>query len=268
MSALKPRGPVIGLAAQVVLLVGIAGTVGLGVAGWLVGLAFGVATCALLIQGLTRAGSAALGPADKVTLARAILVGGVAALATESLSRPVPVVALAGLTSVALMLDAVDGYVARRTGTCSDLGARFDMEIDAFLLLVLSVYLAPQVGAWVLAIGGMRYAFVVGIWTLPWMRATLPPRYWRKVVAATQGVALVVGSAGVLPRPLTVSGLLVALALLVESFGRDVAWLWLRRPLPIRGWTAVEPAAVGAQPVLLGAGRGYARVRTLEETRR
>jgi hypothetical protein len=139
------------------------------------------------------------------------------------------------------------------------------METDAFLLLVLSVYLVPQVGGWVLAIGGMRYAFVLGLWTLPWMRATLPPRYWRKVVAATQGVALVVGSAGVLPRSLMVSGLIVALLLLVESFGRDVLWLWLRRPLPIRGWAGVEPATVGARPVLL---HGYARERMLEETLR
>jgi phosphatidylglycerophosphate synthase len=260
-------GPIIGLIAQVVLLAGIAGTVGVGAAGWLVGLAFGLATCGALTGGLHRAGSAALGPADKVTLARAVLVGGVAALAVDSLSRPVPVQVLVGLTIGALLLDAVDGYVARRTGTCSELGARFDMEIDAFLLLVLSVYLVPQVGGWVLAIGAMRYAFVLGIWTLPWMRATLPPRFWRKVVAATQGVALVVGSAGVLPRPLMVAGLLVALLLLTESFGRDVLWLWLRRPLPIRGWTTVEPATVGAHPVLLGAGRGYARERTYEETR-
>jgi phosphatidylglycerophosphate synthase len=286
VSALKSTlrsGPVIGLVAQIILLAGIAGTVGLGAAGWLIGLAFGITTCALLLHGLENAGSAALGPADKVTLARAVLVGGVAALAVDSFSRPVPVIALAGLTSVALVLDGVDGYVARRTGTSSDLGARFDMETDAFLLLVLSLYLVPQVGGWVLAIGGMRYVFILGIWTLPWMRATLPPRYWRKVVAATQGVTLVVGSAGVLPRQVTVAGLAVALMLLVESFGRDVVWLWLRRPLPVRGWTVVEPSTVGAvsgakpavkrsrpetgilgaRPVLLGAGRGM-----YEETRR
>lgn len=251
-------GPIIGLIAQVVLLAGIAGSVGLGAAGWLVGLAYGVAVCAFLIHGLNQAGRAALGPADKVTLARAMLVGGAAALAVDSFTRPVPVTVLVGLTIGALLLDAADGFVARRTGTSSDLGARFDMEVDAFLLLVLSAYLVPLVGGWVLVIGAMRYAFVLGIWTLPWMRATLPPRYWRKVVAATQGVALVVGSAGVLPRTLTVAGLLVALILLVESFGRDVLWLYLRRPSPLRGWSAIEPATVGARPVLLGTVRGYA----------
>jgi phosphatidylglycerophosphate synthase len=269
-------GPIIGLIAQVVLLAGIAGSVGIGTAGWLVGLAYGVAVAAFLTHGLHRAdgaGSAggadkaALGPADKVTYARAILVGGVAALAVDSFSRPVPVEVLVGLTIGALLLDAADGYVARRTGTSSELGARFDMEVDAFLLLVLSAYLMPLVGGWVLAIGAMRYAFVLGLWTLPWMRTTLPPRFWRKVVAATQGVALVVGSAGVLPRTLTVAGLLIALTLLVESFGRDVVWLYLRRPLPIRGWTAFEPATVGARPVLLTITGGYAHGRILEETR-
>jgi hypothetical protein len=58
------------------------------------------------------------------------------------------------------------------------------------------------------------------------MRAQLPPRFWRKVVAAVQGIALVVGAADVLPMPLTLLALLVAVALLLESFGRDVLWLW------------------------------------------
>ena len=37
------------------------------------------------------------------------------------------------------VLDAVDGHVARRTGTATAFGARFDMEVDAFLIVVLSV---------------------------------------------------------------------------------------------------------------------------------
>ncbi len=41
--------------------------------------------------------------------------------------------ALVALASAALVLDAVDGQVARRTGTATALGARFDGEVDAFL---------------------------------------------------------------------------------------------------------------------------------------
>ncbi|RZU76624.1 phosphatidylglycerophosphate synthase [Micromonospora kangleipakensis] len=227
------NGPVLGLIAQFVLLAGLAGTVGLGAAGWLAGLAYGATLCGLLLRGLRAAGADALGPADRVTLTRAVLVGGVLALTVDAWSRPAPVAVLVPLTAVALALDAVDGRVARRTGTASDLGARFDMEVDAFLILVLSVHLAPAVGGWVLVIGGMRYAFVVASWLLPWMRGTLPLRYWRKVVAAAQGVVLAVASAGTLPRAATTVLVAGALAMLVESFGHDVAWLWRHRPAAV-----------------------------------
>jgi phosphatidylglycerophosphate synthase len=124
--------------------------------------------------------------------------------------------------------------VARRTGTVSALGARFDMEVDASPLLVLSVYVSHPFGAWTLVIGLMRYAFLLATWVLPWMRGPLPPRYWRKVVAATQGIVLVFATADVLPRLVTATALAASLALLVESFGRDVMWLWQRRPVHVR----------------------------------
>jgi hypothetical protein len=78
-------------------------------------------------------------------------------------------------------------------------------------------------------IGAMRYAFVVATWVFPWMRGTLPPRHWRKIVAATQGVVLVFAAADVLPRPQLAAALAASLALLIESFGRDVGWLWQHR---------------------------------------
>lgn len=223
------NGPLVGLILQFVLLAGLAGTVGVGVAGWLAGLAYAGVLCGLLRRGLRAAGADRLGPADRVTLARALLVGGVLALVVDG--GPAPVAVLVPLTAVALALDAVDGRVARRTGTVSALGARFDMEVDSFLLLVLSVHLAPSVGAWVLVIGGMRYSFVAASWPLPWMSGTLPPRFWRKVVAATQGVVLAVAASGLLPPAATGALVAGALVLLVESFARDVTWLWRRRPV-------------------------------------
>jgi hypothetical protein len=109
------------------------------------------------------------------------------------------------------------------------LGARFDMEVDAFLMLVLSVFDARALGWWIVAIGLMRYAFVAVGWVLPWMRAQLPPRYWRKVVTAVAGIALTLAATG-LGTPLVGQiALGVALLLLVESFGRDVIWLFRRR---------------------------------------
>jgi phosphatidylglycerophosphate synthase len=223
------NGPVTGLIAQVLLLAALAGTVGLSRAGWVVGVTCGVLTNALLARGLARYRADRLGPADWVTLTRATLAGAVAALTADSFGRPAPVRTLVALTVVALTLDAVDGWVARRTQTESTLGGLFDGEVDAFLILVLSVYVARSAGPWVLAIGLARYGFLATGWLLPWMRRTLPPRYWRKVVAATAGVALTFAVPDVLPRFLTNAILAVSLGLIAESFGRDVGWLWRRR---------------------------------------
>ncbi|WP_435871039.1 CDP-alcohol phosphatidyltransferase family protein [Micromonospora musae] len=251
-------GPLVGLLSQVVILAALAGTVGLGGAGWLAGVGYAVLSCAALTRGMRRAGTERLGPADRVTLTRSVLVGAVTALAADAIGRPAPTGLLVTLTAVALLLDAVDGKVARRTGTASELGARFDMEVDSFLLLVLSVHVAPYAGMWVLAIGGMRYAFVVAGWALPWMRGTLPPRHWRKVVAATQGIVLT--AAALLPGTPTTLLIVVALALLVESFGRDVLWLWRHRPLR-RGSRPTLPAqphpeTTSARPPALAGSRG------------
>ena len=222
-------GPVSGLIAQVLLLAALAGTVGLSGAGWVVGVTCGVIANAALARGLSRHRSDRLGPADWVTLARAMLAVGVAALVADSFDGRAPVATLVTLTVVALTLDAVDGWIVRRTGTATPLGAHFDGEVDAFLIAVLSVYVARSSGAWVLAIGAARYAFLVAGWLLPWMRERLPPRYWRKVVAATQGIVLAFAAADVLPLGLTQTALLASLALLAESFGHDVGWLWIHR---------------------------------------
>jgi len=237
-------GPVTGLIAQVLLLAALSGTVGLSGAGWVVGVTCAVITDAALARGLSRYRSDRLGPADWVTLARATLAVGVAALTADSFYQPASVTMLVTLTVVALALDAVDGWVARRTRTAT-LGAHFDAEVDAFLILVLSVYVARSTGAWVLAIGAARYAFLAAGWLLPWMREPLPPRYWRKVVAATQGIMLTIAAAGVLPPALTQAGLVAALALLAESFGRDVWWLWSHRHVTHSRLEVVADRALG-----------------------
>jgi phosphatidylglycerophosphate synthase len=217
-------GPAVAVVAQVLGLGVLAATTGLGAAGWAAGAATAVVVAVLLARGLRRTGRR-LGPANAVTLGRSVLVGGVAALAADSLTRPVPVAVVVGLAVPALLLDAVDGVVARRSGAATPLGARFDMEVDAFGILALSVLLVGPVGPWVLAIGLMRYVFVAVAVALPWLRGPLPPRFSRKVVAAAQGIVLVAAVAGVLPPGVAAAAVAGALAALCWSFGRDVRWL-------------------------------------------
>src|SRR5580765_1289297 len=161
-----------------------------------------------------------LGPANAVTVGRSVLVVVVAVLVVAAPTARWPI---AGLATFALVLDGVDGWVARRTGTVTPFGARFDMEVDAALVLILAVHVAGQLGiGWVLFIGAARYLLAIGVWVAPWLGSPVPQRYWRKVVAVLQVVTLVVVGTGVLPRTadrLALAGAGLALAV---SFGTQV----------------------------------------------
>ena len=229
---------ILGLIGTAAVLGLLAATAGLGLAGWITGLAAGTAASVLLAAARRRSDEPEIHPADWVTLTRAVLIAGVAGLVADSFGRSVNVTALVSLSAVALVLDAVDGQVARRTGTATALGARIDGEVDAFLILLLSIIVSGDYGSWVLAIGAARYVLLMASWLVPWLAATLPPRYWRKVVAAVQGIVLTVAASGVLPHVIGTLALLVALALLAEWFGRDVIWLYRAGPGrgPARCW--------------------------------
>jgi phosphatidylglycerophosphate synthase len=232
-------------AAQLALLAALGVAVDLGPLGWLAGTGFVAGLCGLLARAARRAGRATLGPADLVTLARSVLVGGVTALVADRFASGVtPVATLVVLAAVALALDGVDGQVARRTRTVSALGARFDMEVDAFLVLVLSVQVAVSVSPWALAIGAMRYVYVAAGWALPWLRGALPTRMSAKVVAASAGIALVVAASELLPDTAGVALVLLTLGALTWSFGGSVTWLWRARE--VRTGAAASPPLPGA----------------------
>lgn len=220
---------VVGLLALIAGLGLLDAAVGVGPVGWAVGLTCGAALSTFMVRGLAMAGASSPGPADVVTYARGLLACMVAGLTAQSLLGASSALAIVLIAAPGLALDAVDGQVARRTGTTSAFGARFDGEVDAFLILVLSVLVAPTYGWWVLAAGLARYIFGAAGWVWPWMRGQLEFRYWRKVVAATMGITLLVAAAGVVPRGPMTAVLVGALALLTESFGRDVWSLWRAR---------------------------------------
>ena len=80
-------------------------------------------------------------------------------------------------------------------------------------------------------------------WVLPWLRRRLPSRYWRKVVTAVQGSSWSSRPPTCCPAAPTYVALAVALALLAESFGRDV--LWLVRHRRDRAWSTCRPGVDG-----------------------
>jgi phosphatidylglycerophosphate synthase len=68
-----------------------------------------------------------------------------------------------------LVIDGIDGRVARARGEASAFGAMFDMETDALTVMVLGILLwtSGSVGAWVLTAGLWRYAYAFAVTLFP-----------------------------------------------------------------------------------------------------
>ncbi len=100
---------------------------------------------------------------------------------------------LTGLALLAFAMDGLDGWLARRSRLSSAFGARFDMEIDALLgaVLALIVLSSGKSGPEILALGFMRYAFVLAALFLPWLSAPLPDSFRRKTICVVQIAALI-----------------------------------------------------------------------------
>lgn len=171
-----------------------------------------------------------LGWANRVTLLRGAMLALLAGVAGHGELSDAVRWAVVVLAFIALALDGVDGAIARRTATASAFGARFDMEVDAALILLLAllVWQSGQTGAWVLALGALRYVFVAAGWWLRAMRRPLPESLRRKAVCVVQVLALPVCLAPVTPVAVAGPVALVALTLLLWSFVIDTHWL-LRR---------------------------------------
>ena len=168
----------------------------------------------------------AFGPANYVTAVRALLValvaGAIGEPRADSLATAAVVVAVVGT-----MLDGVDGWIARRSKMASAFGARFDMEVDALLIMALSVlaWTYGKAGAWVLLSGLLRYVFVVAGWVWPWMERPLAPSRRRQTVCVVQIVSLIAVVSPVVSPPASALIAASALAVLAWSFFVDTWWL-------------------------------------------
>jgi phosphatidylglycerophosphate synthase len=163
-------------------------------------------------------------PADRVTLGRAVLASGCAAVTVMVLAGVVAARTwwFVALIVPTLLLDAVDGLVARRSGSATRAGAALDMEVDAGVLVILSLAVASVLGEWVLLIGAMRYLFVAASWKWPVLSTPLPRSWFRRLVAGLQGAVLTAALAPVVPIDTARIAVLLALALLVASFGTQI----------------------------------------------
>ncbi|MFC4728583.1 CDP-alcohol phosphatidyltransferase family protein [Coralloluteibacterium thermophilus] len=210
---------------------------GLGAAVVAVAVVVHLAGAAAVLVGARRAHPPArFGTGNHVTTVRLAVAAAFAGLAVDAARLPADAPALwlpVALALAALALDGVDGRLARRAGTASAFGERYDLEVDAFLILVLAliVWQLGKAGPWVLAIGAMRYAFVLAGRCLPWLRAPLPPSRRRKAWCVVQVSVLCALLSPWFVPPWSPALALVALAGLTGSFAADLRWLSRRRRL-------------------------------------
>lgn len=197
--------------------------------GVLAGAGFYVGAIALALVGLIRTyPHRAIGLCNVVTVARLMLVG----VLVSALVAPVDLSwSLFAVGLVAFALDGVDGWLARREGFTSRFGARFDMEVDSALAIVLAIlaFQSGNAGTFVIILGLPRYVFLVAQVPFPWLAGDLPDRFSRKVVCVLQITVLLVA---IMPAVnALVANLLtgmVSLAL-IWSFAKDVYTLWMTR---------------------------------------
>ena len=166
------------------------------------------------------------GPANQATLVRAAIVTLVVALVGEPTSAAAATY-VAGASVLAAVLDGVDGWLARRSGMASAFGARFDMEIDALLVLALSLlaWKYDKAGAWIVLAGLMRYLFVGAGMLAPWLQRPLPTSRRRQAACVVQIVGLSVVMLPAIGQPSSAWVSAALLALLSGSFCIDVRWL-------------------------------------------
>lgn len=139
------------------------------------------------------------------------------------------------LATVFLLADGVDGKLARRQGTVSPFGARFDLEVDALFVLIAGILLlrAEQLGPWVLITGLLRYGYLLAGRWWPVLNRPLPPSRRRAVCGVTNAALLTAGFAPILPLWLVQGLAALGLALVVGSFTVDARTQWVR--LTFRG---------------------------------
>jgi phosphatidylglycerophosphate synthase len=200
-----------------------------------------VVAFAVVLRGLSdHSPNLRFGPANRLTLVRlalvALLAGGIGEPAADVATIAWAAIVIA---TTAALLDALDGPLARAHGVASEFGARFDMETDALMVLVLSLLVIhfDKAGTWIIAAGLMRYVFVLAAKAWPWLDRPLPPSRRRKAVCVAQITGLIVCLAPIVPLAWSHAIAAGGLAALAASFAVDIAWLARRHRSPLE----VEP---------------------------
>ncbi len=175
--------------------------------------------------------SRAFGVANTITALRALAVIGT--LFVGNLS---PVV-LVWVFALCLLMDGIDGWLARRLDLDSSFGAEFDCAADAALVLAVSVaatWLHDGPSWWLLP-GMLRYLLLVNAagQAPPGITQSRSERLWARWAYAAAVSALIASL--LVPTPVAYLLLAAVTAALLSSFATDFRHLW-RQPTVSTRW--------------------------------
>ena len=136
----------------------------------------------------------------------------------------VPTPALGATALGVFALDGLDGWVAKRRGENSEFGAHFDMETDAYFVLLIGVELFTRgrFGAWILIVGLLRYVYVLALALVPARRGDKPRFTFGR--HAFTGLMLGLSLGMMLGEPLGSVAALVGCGLVSASFVYSFYW--------------------------------------------
>lgn len=119
---------------------------------------------------------------------------------------------------IAIILDGVDGFLARKFGQSSRVGEGIDMETDAFMVLLISWihYDSGSLYWWILIPGGLRYYYELVFFWLKDQRTDVPSKRIRASVAVIFFVALL--APFILSSKLSLIMVCIASTLIILSF--------------------------------------------------
>jgi phosphatidylglycerophosphate synthase len=165
-----------------------------------------------------------INPANAITSLRLVAVLILAAVGMEIMDS---VIILSIV--ILILLDSLDGVLARKKHTESEFGAFLDKEIDAFFMLVLCLLLVLKSysASWILIIGFLRYFFVILVYFL-----STDTKREKKTSRARHIFTLVMIILLVLFLPVQVIRVplaCMAILLLLFSFGRDLFKIFYKK---------------------------------------
>jgi phosphatidylglycerophosphate synthase len=136
----------------------------------------------------------------------------------------VPLWALGATVLTVFALDGLDGWVAKRRGEACAFGAYFDMETDAYFVLLIGIVLVlrGRYGAWVLGVGLLRYVYVLTLALIPARGGEQPRSSFGRHAFTSLMLGLTLGL--MLGEPFGTVATALGCGLVTASFLRSFYW--------------------------------------------